>query len=461
MLYRTALLATCPLILVSTALGQSLSVDANAVVSHLPASANREFTVDVNLSNLAAAAVGLQATVAYDPAIVEYVGIAGGTDFSLLIYASHDSANSRIGFASGLKTGGAGAGITGGNVAKLTFRAIAGACADLDAVTLSTGSFPTRVVDSEGALLTYTESNAVSLTALGAVSLDAAPASVSVAADAGTTAGSLQTLSAPTAANSCGTALGVSFSRSDSLGANDYYPIGATTVTWTATDAAGNSASVSRTVTVANHQLLDAAVDLIGTVVGNSTRSIRIKAGASTQVVPVSMTGTYGLALGLQVPVAAGYACMSAKDTAHSLTDTAAPSVVGVHYSAEFELKQGDSNGDDLVDIIDFGIYIGDFGAAGASDISNFNGDLVVNSADFSFISVNFLQVGQSCGSYSAGTPRTRVSVKELRRAGLGHLAGSDLNRDGWLDGADVAHYLQFGIPTPAHGTGSGGNVAW
>lgn len=458
---RTALFAATPVLLASTALAQSLSVDATAVVSHLAESTNREFTVDVNLADLASLAVGLQATVAYDPTLVEYLGITGGDDFSLLIYASHDAANSRVGFASGVKTGGSGAGIADGNVAKLTFRAIAGACADLDAVTLVAGAFPTRVVDSEGTVLAATETNSVSLTALGGVSFTEIPDDRSVAADAGTTAGSLQTLAAPSASNSCAGALSVSFSRSDSLAAGAYYPIGQTTVTWSATDAAGNTANVSRTVSVANHQILDAEVDLVGTVAGDSTRSIRIKAGASTQIVAVSMIGTYGLALGLEVPVAASYACMSAKDTAHSLTDIAAPTVVGAHYSAEFELVQGDSNGDDLVDIIDFGIYIGDFGAAGASDISNFNADLLVNSADFSFISLNFLKVGQSCGAYSAGTPRTRVSVKELRRAGLGHLAASDLNRDGWLDGADVAHYLQFGIPAPVQGTGSGGNVAW
>jgi hypothetical protein len=35
------------------------------------------------------------------------------------------------------------------------------------------------------------------------------------------------------------------------------------------------------------------------------------------------------------------------------------------------------------------------------------------------------------------------VSVKELRRQGLGHLAAADLNRDGWVDLRDMQLYMQ------------------
>ncbi|MFZ9916366.1 MAG: hypothetical protein ACO3IB_13685, partial [Phycisphaerales bacterium] len=59
-------------------------------------------------------------------------------------------------------------------------------------------------------------------------------------------------------------------------------------------------------------------------------------------------------------------------------------------------------------------------------------------------------------GSYDGGAPRSRVSVKELRRMGLGHLASADLNRDGWLDTNDVAYYMQFGAPMPTTPTASG-----
>ncbi len=431
----------------------TLSVNGSPVVSHVPTSLNREFTVNVNVANLSANAVGAQATVGYDDTLVEFVGVAGGDDLGSIIFSNHDAAGNKIFFASGVDPFNPTAGVATGNIAKLTFRAIAGACADLDAVVLTSGIAPTKITDEDGVSLAFTSSDNVNLTALGAFSLAGVPSNRSVFADAGTTSGSLQSFTSPTASDSCGGALTVNFSRSDSANASAYYPPNATTtITWSATDAAGNSASGTTDVAVANAQLLDADVALIGASLGNSTRLIRIKAGASTQVVSVPMIDNSGAASGsaanVQVPIAATYGCISAKDPAHSLTDTAAASVAGVKWDADFSLKQGDSNDDDLVDILDFGIYVGDFGVAGASDISNFNGDLFVNNGDFGFISVNFLAQGEACGSFTGGAPRSQIAVRQLRRQGLGHIAGADLNRDGWLSTADIMHYMQFGIPT-------------
>jgi hypothetical protein len=62
---------------------------------------------------------------------------------------------------------------------------------------------------------------------------------------------------------------------------------------------------------------------------------------------------------------------------------------------------------------------------------------------------VNYFQVGESCGGYAGEAPLERVKVKDLRRAGLGHLAVADLNHDGWVDDRDIAHYLEFGAPRP------------
>ena len=429
-----------------TASAQVLSVNGSPITSTAGAEAAREFTVDVNLAGFTGA-VGAQATIGYDPAVVEFVGVAAGDDFTTMIYSSHDSGASKVLFATGVDVGSAGsAGIAAGNAAKITFRTIAGACADTDAVVFTTSVLTTRVTDSNGAVLALTTSDNVSVTSLAPFALAGVPAAVSVAADAGTTAGALVSLTAPTASNSCGGALTVNASRSDSAGLGDPYPVGSTTVTYSATDAAGNTDSDTVTVTVANHQLLDASITLNGAVSGSSSRSVRIKAGASTQVVSVATTNGSGTASDVQVPVAAAYACLTAKDTGHSLSDTAAASVSGVKYSASFSADQGDSNDDDLVDILDFGVYVGDFGPAAAGAISNFNDDTDVNSGDFGFISINFLKSGTTCGALTGGTPRSSVTVKELRRAGLGHLAVADLNRDGVLDTADIAFSLQHGI---------------
>ena len=425
-----------------------LSVNALPLNSSAGTLTSREFTVDVNIAGMIGA-VGAQATVAFDPAVVSFVGIAAGTDFTTLIYNSTATAN-KVVFATGIDPSASAAGIAAGNVAKLTFRTVAPSCSDLDAIVLSTSALTTRITDSNGVALAFTQADNVSITSLAPFTLAAVPANVAVAADAGTVAGALVSLVAPTAADSCGTPLTVTATRSDSALLAAYYPPNlTTTVTYTATDAAGNTDSKNVTVAVANYQLLDAAISLNGSITGSSTRSVRITAG-STQLVNVGMTNGSGIASNVQVPIAASYPCITAKDAGHSLSNTGVSSVVGVEYAASIALDQGDSNDDNLVDILDFGIYVGKFGAAVAGGSSNFNDDLAVNSGDFGFISLNFADTGIVCGAFTGGAPRTAVSVKELRRSGMGELAGADFNRDGMLDVNDVVYYMQNGIRQPA-----------
>ena len=425
-----------------------LSVNALPLNSSAGTLTSREFTVDVNIAGMIGA-VGAQATVAFDPAVVSFVSAAAGTDFTTLIYSSTATAN-KVVFATGIDPSASAAGIAAGNVAKLTFRTVAPSCSDLDAIVLSTSALTTRITDSNGVALAFTQADSVSITSLAPFTLAAVPANAAVAADAGTLSGALVTLVAPTATDSCGTGLTVTATRSDSLALSAYYPPNAiTTVHYAATDAAGNTNSSDVTVTVANYQLLDAAISLNGSITGNSTRSVRVIAG-STQLVNVGMTNGSGIASNVQVPIAASYPCITAKDAGHSLSNTGASSVVGVEYAASIALDQGDSNDDNLVDILDFGIYVGKFGAAVAGGSSNFNDDPAVNSGDFGFISLNFADTGIVCGAFTGGAPRTAVSVKELRRSGMGELAGADFNRDGMLDVNDVVYYMQNGIRQPA-----------
>jgi len=444
----TFLAASAVALCASSSFGQVLSVNASPLNSSAGSATSREFTVDVNIAGMTGA-VGAQATVAFDPAVVSFVSAAAGTDFTTLIYSSTATAN-KVVFATGIDPSASAAGIAAGNVAKLTFRTIAPSCSDLDAVILSTSALTTRITDSNGVALGFTQADNVSITSLAPFTLAAVPANAAVAADAGTLSGALVTLVAPTATNSCGTSLTVTATRSDSLALSAYYPPNATTtVHYAATDAAGNTNSSDVTVTVANYQLLDAAISLNGSITGNSTRSVRITAG-STQLVNVAMTTGSGTASNVQVPIAVSYPCIKAKDVGHSLSNTGASSLVGVEYAASIALDQGDSNDDNLVDILDFGIYVGKFGAALAGGSSNFNDDTAVNSGDFSFISLNFAHSGTVCGAFTGGAPRNSVSVKELRRSGMGELAGADFNRDGMLDVNDVVYYMQNGIHQPA-----------
>jgi hypothetical protein len=153
---------------------------------------------------------------------------------------------------------------------------------------------------------------------------------------------------------------------------------------------------------------------------------------------------------------------MAVKDSAHSLSATAAPTIVGTRYKASVVLKQGDSNDDDKVDIADFSLFVADRGGPVATNArSNFNGDALVDNADFGNISINFFLRGDTCTGLGGGEPLSRISVKELRRQGLGEAAVADLNGDGWVDTRDIQIYMQGGqvpgtLNTPNDGVISG-----
>ena len=283
------------------------------------------------------------------------------------------------------------------------------------------------------------------------------PANVSVATDAGSTYGAYVANPGVTVSDNCDTltpTLLVTYPDSSTAStwpANGMFPIGTTTLAWSVTDESGNFASASRTIVVANYQLVDATMSFDGPFVTASTRSIRFKAGSSTQVLSLSASGSpfaAGSINAIQVPVAASYTCLRAKDPTHSVPDTASATVSGVRYQAAFSLKQGDSNDDDLVDILDFGIFVAAYGAGKALDAtSNFNSDTIIANADFAFISINFFNVGEACGAYTGATPRDRMTVKELRRSGRGGLAIADINGDGWVDTTDITLFMQGVAP--------------
>ena len=143
---------------------------------------------------------------------------------------------------------------------------------------------------------------------------------------------------------------------------------------------------------------------------------------------------------------------MLAKSILHSLAKSDTPLPVGRgRYSAAFSLMQGDSDDSNGIDVYDFSLYVGDRSTAASYERSpqarsNFNADIFVGNADSSFICVNFFREGDSCtGALDGPALCKRVSLKELRRRGLGQLGVADFNGDGWIDTRDVQLYLESG----------------
>jgi hypothetical protein len=144
-------------------------------------------------------------------------------------------------------------------------------------------------------------------------------------------------------------------------------------------------------------------------------------------------------------------------------------------------LIQGNLNGDHIIDIIDFGVFLGalndipqtvgpkecaveggDKVDQGDSQHADLNCDGVVDVRDFTFIQINFLEHDKDacCPDDAASQPAgiTEISVKQLREMGLGHLAIADLNSDGLVNPQDMAAFMQGARPK-AEAKGDRNNV--
>ena len=70
-----------------------------------------------------------------------------------------------------------------------------------------------------------------------------------------------------------------------------------------------------------------------------------------------------------------------------------------------------------------------------------------MDTLDYGFIVENFLECSKDLccddGARAGDNLTTEISVKELRRRGMGDLAVADLNGDGWVNMDDMTAYMQ------------------
>jgi hypothetical protein len=354
-----------------------------------------------------------------------------------------------------------------GIVAEIVFQATADGFCKESALASLNQSFVNRLVTAASptqAPLTISviASAAMEVSALKDLTLASVPTADSADdifyyADAGYVTGTVVTNPGVTASNNCALSVPVSISiaypNTATLGTTwpARFPVGTSRVTWTSTDEAGNIATSSRDIVIRDKQLVTVNVDLDGIVnAGLSyTQDIRFRLSSGDVVnATVSFAGSNGTVRDVEIPVRDDYTCISVKDGDHTVAAAQAMPVNGTKYvpSAAFSLIGGDSNDDNVVDILDFGVFVADRSVLGSApktpdSRSNFNHDIAVGNADFAFISTNFLVSGDSCGGGFANGdgPIARISVKELRRRGLGELAQADINGDGWVDQFDIA----------------------
>jgi hypothetical protein len=189
---------------------------------------------------------------------------------------------------------------------------------------------------------------------------------------------------------------------------------------------------------------------------------------------------------GIKVPADGNWICVTARDQLHTLRGCDYLECVDGVYSAVFKgdpffggnwliggnldgyKKDNPSASHDVIDILDFGQFVAAFGASyGTGDTpcgtqgpnADINGDGVVDSLDFTFVSMNFLASSKECccGGGIAGAPTTEISVEDLRANGMGELSVGDLNRDGVLNAEDMANFMNGTRPikkgTPDRGS--------
>ncbi len=250
------------------------------------------------------------------------------------------------------------------------------------------------------------------------------------------------------------------------------FPVGMTTVTMTATDGCGNPTQCQFTVTNDGQNVVTVDVELGGGVMdaGSFDRCITFELwNGGTMAYSTSQTYTFtGGNIAPQmllVPCSGGpYTCITARDRLHTLRRTINFSPGG--YTANFidakKLIGGNFNNDKFIDILDFGIYtlqdLTNVGKNTSCSIvpptrhTDVNGDGISDSVDFGFVANNFLKIRDPNCDGSTTTvmggdddndgPVTRIAVADLAKIGMADIAPADLNRDGWLDQADIQAYL-------------------
>jgi hypothetical protein len=411
-------------------------------------------TFDVVVTNPPLTLVAGQFAINYDKTVLEYVSVEGGdSPITSIPLALPNAQAGKLFWVSSVEGGGTGTAATT-RVARVTFRAIANDCDGSTQISFDPGFAPILTANGNGtgASLPTTDPAPVTIDTIGPV-ISNVPANLSVAADAGAGCSAVREIGTPTVFDSCSTAT-LTWSRSDgatSLSAP--WPCGTTVVTWTATDVCDRTSTATTSVTVNPYHLLDVNVAYAGSgYAASMTRCIGFRVG--DVVVSDVLTFVNGAAVAtLQLPIGS-YTCATADDDLHSLVSQVPVTISGYNYTlsatGDSALVNGDLNDDNLVDVIDWGVLVVRVGLAAPVNTDcattgfqpDFDGDGYVTNGDGNRLLASFLAQGDSfCNAFNSdgGIPTTRISVAELSMLTGTECSAADLNRDGLVNGKDIA----------------------
>jgi hypothetical protein len=484
----------------------------------------QKVVVKLRLNGDAQNAVGAQFVVKYDAnklSLDESSSnrYAVNSDLDMEIYESHSESSGVATYILALGTDEGDSNVSiSGDIATLTFTPLVEICNESGLVYYSSSSgFSSKLsrLDGNGDAEYVTLAAA---TDLGSFTRDTTvptgftsfPANRSFWADADGTNGVVigagspnGAIVAPGATDGCDTAgqLAITYSRSAGSGLTDFAAGGTTTITWRATDRCGNYIEQAQTVDVSGDSLAFVSCAQGGAFsAANFTRGVTVAVSKSSDSDSDSRTvslagagsgassraeGSANFQLVGSVDWASG--CALVRDPQHTLRRAitiGTSATAGSHSSREYNgrfvvdasassdyLVVGNGNADTMIDILDFSTFVSQRGqslsvnttAGQTAKHTDFNASGVVDNADLSYLAVNFFQVDETCGgSYDGAAPRERISVRDLRRLGLGSQAAADVNGDGWVDTTDLALVLQGVNPSKPRPTATtDGSVQW
>ena len=470
----------------------------------------QKLVVTVGLNGDTVGGVGAQFILDYDQAFLSLDSSSGnsyalssGAALDLELYENDDSSTGIYKLALGLTSGTANVNLAAGGFVVLTFTCTADFCAASNKVAfVSSGGFSSMISTAAGTAVTLGSATNLDAVTRDTVSpsLVSVPANRSFWADANGSNAAAVTIVAPTGSDSCDGSVDITYVRTAGSGLMSFGAGAVTTITWTATDDCGNTATNTTAVDVSASSVMFASLAMGGSFTTSSfTRGVTV---ATTSGAGFSVSDTISLATAgsggtsraqgtadFTVSGAVDWtsACATVRDPLHTLrralTIGVGPtngsldgrefnSSYGVNGSSSSDyLVVGNGNADAVIDIFDFSVFVTQRGAtnlgidttsSSTGPHTDFNASGVVSNADLSFLSVNFFAVDESCGGYTGGqTPLASISVKQLRRMGLGAQAMADVNNDGWVDTTDMMLVMQGAVPVQQKPISTSSNTAW
>ena len=432
-------------------------------------------TVVLRIRNLAVAGIeasGFQAFIEFDDTVLTWAGGGYTTEPFGQVLVELGALGNQINLAAGIDAfGGQEPTSADAVLARLKFRTddtIGEFCDLADLVRFRPGE-EQLIARADG------QPTVPTLTALAPLSLDGIdpefpdpPQDLTVPSDAGTCAAVLPVV-APVAVDGCTAAPRITIQRDDGVPLDAPFssfnsPI---TLTYTATDLAGNRTTTTQRIVVDPLNEVFVDVELPGAVPAPFDRCFTfqfINDQGLPRTVERAITFTDGVAADALLTVSCGiYDCVLVRDPLHTLQRVVSVSVDGTVYRTALlgddAIVSGDLNDDNVIDVFDFGVLFSQLeNDSGDGSVpcgtppphADLNGDGQVDELDFAFIESQLLVAGEAdCPALGPGgtppRPRLRVALTDLDPADAESLAAADLNHDGWVDLIDMIIFFGRG----------------